>query len=77
MRCAVDNLLCYGKAEYVLPIVFCTYRAGQTYVFPVPALRDHNLYWNPDTGILIPGIYVAVFAKSNLLDAEIDRNIFS
>ena len=37
MRRAGGNLLRSGEAEYVSPIVFRTYRAGQTHVFPVPA----------------------------------------
>ena len=42
------NLLCSGEAEYVSPIVFCTYRAGQTHVFPVPAL----VLWVPINGAI-------------------------
>lgn len=36
MRLAGSNLLSSGKAEYVSPVVFRIYRAGQTHVSPVP-----------------------------------------
>ena len=36
MHCAGGNLLCSGEAEYISPIMFRTYGAGQTHVFPVP-----------------------------------------
>ena len=37
MRRTSGNLLRSGEADYVSPIVFHTYRAGQTNEFPVPA----------------------------------------
>ena len=60
---AGGNLLRSGEAEYISPIVFRARRAGQTYVYPMPAsvpYRGHNLYRNPKTVIQIPVIYVAV-----------------
>ena len=35
MRRAGGNLLCSDKAEYIYPIVFRTYCAGQSHAFPV------------------------------------------
>ena len=38
MRRAGANLLRSGEAKYISPIVFCTYHAGQTHVFPMSAV---------------------------------------
>ena len=57
MRRAGGNLLRSGEAEYTSPIMFRTYRAGKSHVFPVPAFVP-RVHINGDityTGT-IPGI---------------------